>query len=290
MLINQALIWADQRLNRAKIKSASLDADILLSHSLNQDKSFIYAHPEYKLSPAQSAKFKQSIARRSKGEPIAYITGHKEFYGLDFFVNQHTLIPRPETEILVGQILKNNKIKTIADIGTGSGAIAITLSKNNPKLKIYASDISAGALQIATENSSFHKTNKRIIFKQGNLLAPFKNIKLDAIAANLPYLDPKLQLDKSETTGLKFEPSTALYAGPHGLNAYLRLLKQISKLKYTPSYIYLEIGHYQPKLLKKIILASLPLAKITIKKDLAGLNRLAMIYLPKQTSIIKGGG
>ena len=132
MTIQQSLAWATIKLQRKNIPSATLDADILLSHTLNKDKAFIYAHPNHSLTQNQVTKFKKLINHRAKGEPVAYLIGHKEFYKLNFMVNKNVLIPRPETELLVDEVLKNKKIKTIADIGTGSGCIAIALAKNNP--------------------------------------------------------------------------------------------------------------------------------------------------------------
>ncbi len=281
MDIQQSLTWATQKLNKKNIQSAALDADILLSHAINKAKAFIYSHPDHQLTKSQLTKFKKLINRRTRGEPVAYLTGHKEFYHLGFIINKNVLVPRPETELLVDEVLKNKKIKIIADIGTGSGCIAISLAKNNSHLKIYASDISAKAINLAKKNSLKHKTTKRITFIKSDLLKPFTNIKLDAIVANLPYLDRKIKYDNL-TIGLKFEPSIALYSGPDGLDAYRRLIAQIPKLKYPPQYIYLEIGHSQVSLIKKIIQHHLPAAKITLKKDLAGLNRIIMLRLTQR--------
>jgi len=288
MIICQALTWAQTKLNKAKINSTNLDTEILLSYIIKKNKTFLYSHPEHQLTQSQITKFKKLINCRVKGEPIAYLIGSKEFYGLNFIVNKHVLIPRPETELLVDEILKQVKKNqcqksnakrqvSLADIGTGSGCIAVSLAKNNPKLKIYASDISSQALTVAKKNNKLHRT--KIIFKKGNLLKHFKNIKLTAIAANLPYLDIKHKnlLNSSETIGLKFEPTIALYSGPDGLDAYRQLFEQIKQLKYTPNFIYLEIGHLQITLIKKIINTAFPYAKISIKKDLAGLNRLAIV-------------
>jgi len=230
MQINNLLFWAIK-------KTTALDAEVLLSHTLNKPKSFLYTYPEKKLTQAQVRKYKSLISRRAKHEPVAYITGHKEFYGLDFYVNQHTLIPRPETEALVEKIIKNKDIHSIADIGTGSGCIAIALAKNNPKLNIYAIDISSKALTVARKNAKAHKV-KNITFKQGNLLEPIKNIKLDAIVANLPYLSEKVY--KKNYQHLKYEPKQALYAGKDGLDYYKKLLKQINKLKHKPQ-LYIEL-------------------------------------------------
>ena len=138
---------------------------------------------------------------------------------------------------MVEEVLKNKKIKRLADIGTGSGCIAIALAKNNPELKIYAADISAKALIIARKNAKKYKL-KNIIFKKGNLLEPIKNIKLDAVVANLPYLSKKIY--KKNYHNLKFEPKNAMLAGKDGLDYYRKLFEQIKKLKYKPKYIFYE--------------------------------------------------
>ena len=236
MNLFQALNWASQKLSKSKIESAMLDAEILLSFVLKNPKEFIYAHPEDTISKIQDTRYKKYLLRRIKGEPVAYIIGHKEFYGLDFLVNKNVLIPRPKTELLVEEILKNKNIKIIADIGTGSGCIAIALAKNNPKLKIYATDISARALEVAGQNAKFHKV--KITFKKGNLLEPIKHIKLDALVANLPYLSKKIY--QKNYSQLKFEPKLALLAGQGGLECYKKLFSQIRKLKHKPKYIYIE--------------------------------------------------
>jgi len=280
MTILQATNWAQLKLTK-KSSSANLDAEILLSFVIKKNKTFLYTYSEYQLTTTQLTKFKKLINRRAQGEPIAYLIGSKEFYGLNFIVNKHILIPRPETEIIVTEILNNKKIKIITDIGTGSGCIAISLAKNNPELKIYASDISPSAIKIAQKNATNNKVNQHIIFKKGSLLKPFKNIKLDTIVANLPYLDinHKKLLNSPEIIGLKFEPSIALYAGKDGLNSYRQLLKQIKQLELIPNFIYLEINPLQLTGIKKIIKLSFPQAKVSIKKDLAGQTRLIIINL-----------
>ena len=238
--IQQALNSASKKFKKNKIKSAHLDAEILLSFILKKDKAFLYQRPDHKLTPNQLSHFQRLIVRRAKGEPIAYLTQHKEFYGLYFMVNKHVLIPRPETELLVSQVLKNKKIKRLAEIGTGCGCIAISLAKNNPDLKIYATEISASALDVAKKNSFFHKTNKKIIFKKGNLLQPLKGLEFDAIVANLPYLKKNYHKSKrtAENIGLDYEPPGALYAGPTGLELYQNLFQQIQKIQFKTNYIY----------------------------------------------------
>jgi len=263
--------------NKWRGKIDNLDLDCILTHVLGKKRAWLYAHSEHECRPTQNQKINALIRRRAQGEPLAYLTGHKEFFGLDFFVNKYTLIPRPETEMLVEEILKNKDIKTIADIGTGSGCIAVALAKNNPKLKIYAVDISAPALKIARKNAKKHDVE--IIFKQGNLRDPIKNISLDVIVANLPYVPDKLKKKTvtPKTRALKFEPARALYAGPRGLDVFEQFFQQLQKIKHQPKYIYLEIGHDQARALKKLAQKFLPKSSVQIKTDLASRDRLMII-------------
>ncbi len=258
----------------------NLDLDCLLGYITGHDRTWLYAHPEITLNKNQKTKLNQLIKRRLKGEPIAYLLGHKEFFGLDFIVNKHTLIPRPETELLVEEVLSTQNITTIADIGTGSGCIAIVLAQNRPDWKIYATDISSDALRVARKNSLKNKTE--IIFKKGNLLQPVKNINLDAIVANLPYVpNPRSnQKTNTYTRGLKFEPKNALYAGRDGLNLFKQFFQQIKIFDLHPKYIYLEIGHNQADAIKKLTNKYLPIASVKIKTDLAKQDRLAIITIP----------
>ena len=256
MTIKQALNKAVEKLKLFKIKNSHLDAEILLSYILKKPREYILAHPEEKLTKSQISNIQYLISRRNKNEPIAYLTGHKQFYGLDFLVNKHVMIPRPETELMVGeainQITHNMKNLTFIDVGTGSGCIIITIAKllqaTSYKLQanFLATDISKPALTIARKNAKLHKIDKKITFYQDNLLKPVIN-KLSnvncqmparqyqpmaggsiVITANLPYLTPA-QIKNSPT--IKYEPKLALDAGPDGLKYYRQLFKQIHKLQ-----------------------------------------------------------
>lgn len=236
-----------------------LDADILLSHVLKKPKEFIYAHPECELTKKQRKKYLKLTARRKKLEPIAYIIREKEFFGLPFYVDKNVLIPRPDTEILVEKIIKQTKNekparqalpgmaggrKTICDIGTGSGCIAITLKKYLPQCKIIATDISQKALKIAKKNAK--KNHTKIIFYCSDL---FNNIpkkylgKIDVIAANLPYL-PK---NVAEKKSLKYEPNIALQD-----KKYLpKFLEQAKKYLSPNGKIFLETSRKNVGIIKK---------------------------------------
>ncbi|MFC1662898.1 peptide chain release factor N(5)-glutamine methyltransferase [Patescibacteria group bacterium] len=249
MTIKDTLARAVNLLIKNKISSPHLDAEILLAKVISRDRSFLTAHSEYVMSARQINNYHQAIHRRTGGEPVAYITGHKEFYGLDFLVNKHVLIPRPDTELLVEkaiEIITRNKLKTIADIGTGAGNIAITLKKNIPELKIYATDISKRALKVALANAKKHQAAIRFI--HGNLLNPVKNIKLDLIIANLPYLDPEWFTDKS----IKYEPAIALGAGELGFDLYRRFFNQLRRYHITAT-TFIEIDPRQRKAIESFL-------------------------------------
>ncbi|OGF48253.1 protein-(glutamine-N5) methyltransferase, release factor-specific, partial [Candidatus Falkowbacteria bacterium RIFOXYD2_FULL_35_9] len=269
--------------------SAELDAEVLLAFILGKNKEYLFTYPEKELTKIQLSKFLNLIKKRATGEPVAYLIGEKEFFGLKFFVNKNVLIPRPETELLVEEILKVAKDNmTIADIGTGSGAILIagyksmssySAKKRSLRLEFMATDISKKALAVAKKNAEFHKAN--IKFFQGDLLEPVKNKQIDIMTANLPYLEKKdkKNLRFSEEIGLKFEPKQALYSGKDGLDAYREFFKQVAKLSYQPKFILIEFGYKQTAKLEKIIRSNLNKIKIHLKKDLGGFDRVMVIEL-----------
>lgn len=293
------------------IKQSNLDTtetELLIAHILKKPREFILAHPEQEITKAKKQKIIKNIKERSKGVPIAYLTGHKEFFGLDFLVNKNVLVPRPDTEIMVEEAIqeikkpKNQKI-ILVDIGTGSGCIPIsiakTLSNSSPYkgeagggFAVYAIDISPQALTIARKNAHINKT--KIKFLRGDLLEPiiknfkilkFQNSKI-IITANLPYLTPK---QFKQEPSIQHEPKLALVAKKKGLELYEKLLKQISQLSksYLPTgkagnlkpISYFEIDPSQASSIKKLIKKILPQAKIKIKKDLAGLDRVIIIKI-----------
>lgn len=270
-----------------------LDIELIIANSLAKTREFVLTHPEHKPTGAQIAKINSFAHRRGKHEPLAYILGYKEFYGLNFKVTTNTLIPRPETELLVEEAIQEVRSKQkelrIIDIGTGSGCIIISIAKEfkNISAEFYGIDISRNALQVAKKNSKTHNVEKKITFLKGNLLEPIiKTGKLSVancqpliILANLPYLDSEWKnlLKSTDTKGLKFEPSIALYAGKDGLDAYRKLSEQIIKLKERtkiPMTIFCEIGHTQKKEMEKIFSFA---DKISFKKDLSGKWRVCKI-------------
>ncbi|KKR99067.1 MAG: Release factor glutamine methyltransferase [Candidatus Magasanikbacteria bacterium GW2011_GWC2_41_17] len=233
----------------------------------------LFAHPEFAPTAKQISHFKKLIARRAKGEPIAYLIGHKEFYGLDFEINKNVLIPRPETELMVEEVVKKiDRLKIILiDVGTGSGCIPIAILKTI--------DISPGAIATAKRNAKKH--NVKIKFLHGNLLEPMmsqltqysKKNKI-IITANLPYLTTK---QYRASTSIQHEPRLALVADKSGLALYEQLLKQISVLSKINITLFFEIDPSQARAIIILIKKYLPLAEVKIKNDYAGKKRLVII-------------
>lgn len=262
-----------------KDKLDHLDLELIIADSIKKSREFVLAHPEFSVKSKQESVIRKNIERRIKHEPLAYILDHKEFFGLDFSVNKNVLVPRPETEQLVEQVMKKAKrlSASFVDVGTGSGNIIISLAKNlKRKNTFYGIDISVKALQIARKNSRRHKVSKKIKFLHGNLLEPvIKKVacKNYFIIANLPYLDNKWKnlLKNSESAGLKFEPIIALEGGKDGLNLYRKIAGQIKILKNKIGngkiYLFCEIGHLQKNEMKMIFYFA---KKVSFIKDLAG--------------------
>lgn len=275
MNIQQALTYGARKL-RETSPSPHLDTEVLLSYSVGQPKEYLYTHPEETLS--NETKFKELIRKRKHHTPIAYLTGIKEFYGRHFSVNEHTLIPRPETEALIDIILKTltpspYTLTPIIDIGTGSGCIAITLALELPEAKVFASDISDPALTVAKQNAK--NLGASVEFSQGNLLEPLLatdiNWNTTTLIANLPYLTPEQTDDYPD---IAHEPRTALESGPDGLDHYRQLAQQLSTLEKKPAHLFLEIDPAQADAITDLFS---PLGTTTLHKDLSGVVRFAQI-------------
>jgi release factor glutamine methyltransferase len=277
MTIEKSLNWANQYLANKKIQTAFLDAQVLLCHTLKITKEYLVANPKTKIAPTKLLFYFYNIYRRGKGLPVAYIKKHKEFYGLDFYVNKNVLIPRPETELLVEETLSQlltvkSQLLNVIDIGTGSGCVAIALAKNLPEAKIIATDISEKALAVAKNNARFHQV--KIDFYQSNLLDSIKE-DIDIVVANLPYGWNEWKNNSSaETIGLKFEPKEALFTKENGLYLYRLLFEQTKAREYKPQLILCEFDPRQTDQLTLLAKNTLPEYQLEIKKDLAGLDRV----------------
>lgn len=217
-----------------------LDAELIVAHVIGQNRIFLHAHPEYELSPDELKRARMSINRRAMKEPLAYIIGQKEFYGRKFDVDFRTLIPRPETEALVAKILEL-KPKTMLDVGTGSGCIAISAKLELPSLDAHASDVSPYALIVAKQNAK--KLGANITFHESYLFKKLpKTAKFDLIAANLPYVDRKWNWLSPE---LAFEPESALYAEDDGLSLIKECIDAAPNYLNPGGYLLLEADRSQ---------------------------------------------
>ena len=212
--------------------TAALDADVLLAHVLGVGKEALFAHPERTLTAAEAEQFEAFVQRRSRGEPVAYLRGFKEFYGLRFRVDPRVLIPRPETEVLVdaARELIAGRAVTVVDVGTGSGAIAIAIAAHEHKVRAIATDESRDALAVAESNSLANGVADRIELRQGDLLAPITE-RVDIVCANLPYL-PDASVEKwvGERSSLAFEPRLAVVAGADGLSVIGRCIDDLPRV------------------------------------------------------------
>ena len=281
MMRGEALKRARELLIRHKIEEAELEAELLLRHTLKIDRAQLYTEPNCELKSKHADTYKTFIKRRIKGEPSAYITGRRQFFGLDLFVDKRVLIPRPETELLVEQTIKyakNYPNPVIVDVGTGSGAIAISLAKNLPHAEIYAVDISKAALKVAARNCMQHEVGSRVKLLQGDLLEPAP-LLVDIIAANLPYV---LTAEVAQVNTSGFEPRLALDGGTDGLDTIKKLCLQ-AKERFNPGgYLLLELGMGQSQTVSAILKDLYPAAAIEILSDLAGIERVVCLRLPPE--------
>jgi len=263
---------------------STLEAEVLLCYLLKKDRAWLYSHQDDILARDRARRYHKLIARRQKGEPIAYITGHKEFFGLDFYVDQNVLIPRPETELLVEktiQVLKSYKLQAkklnILDLGTGSGNIIISIRVNSKQITVnrnnyYATDISKEALKVAKKNAKKHKVFSKIQFIHSDLFDNLYEIKFDLIIANLPYLDKKW-IDKE----LKSEPKNAFDGGKNGLEIIEKFLQKTNCYLAKNGIILIEIDPRQRNKIKKLAKKYFPNKKLTIKKDLSKFDRIVIL-------------
>ena len=278
MTLKQALNWAKRILAVNNIEDAPLECELLLRHALRISRIQLYTELNHELDHKQEAIFWNLIKRRLCGEPTAYITGHREFYGLDFYVNPNVLIPRPESELLVEKAIKlaqNHPVSTLAEIGTGCGAIAISLALNLPQAKIYATDISASALEVALFNCQKHRVVNRIRLLQGDMLDPLPE-PVDLIVANLPYIK---QLELRQMRSANFEPRLALNGGSDGLDKIRQLCCQVSGKLHPQGCLLLEIGQGQGRAVTTFLRRLLPSAKIEVTPDLGGIDRMVSLTL-----------
>lgn len=282
--VRQALTWAKKELSKADIQGPGLDAEVLLTFAAGLDRLDIYRDPDRALSNDIQAAYKALVRERCGGKPVAYITGQKEFMSMEFTVNPNVLIPRPETEILAEWVIdkaqkksENNSNLVILDIGTGSGAIAVSLARFLPQAGILAVDISPEALEVARRNAEKNGVGDRITFIKSNLLedaAIELNGKAAFVAANLPYI-PSSDIPGLQREVAVFEPRLALDGGVDGLELYRKLIPQAWEVLKPGGWLGMEIGTDQAEALMQLLSAG-GWGSLQVLKDYAGLDRFVV--------------
>jgi release factor glutamine methyltransferase len=307
MDVRAALKEGMAQLRAAQIPSHTLATELLLMHALGRDRAWIYTHPEEAVDPPIAQKFLALIARRAAGEPVQYLTGKQEFWGLEFEVNPAVLIPRPETEHVMEVALARlgergikihmdtgvprEKLR-VADVGTGSGCLAVALAWELPHAEVFATDISALAMEVARRNAARHGVADRIHFLQSDLLTGLEKTDptsvgarhavpasardaalFDLIVSNPPYIahNHAAQLQREVRD---HEPHAALFGGPTGIEMYQRLIHQARDLLRDSGILVLELGHDSAEHVRKIFDAQPEWTKVAITMDLAGIPRV----------------
>lgn len=295
--VRSALKEAMAHLRTSGVPSHTLAAELLLMHALGRDRNWLYTNPESALDPATSEKYFALIARRSAGEPTQYLTGKQEFWGLEFEVTPAVLVPRPETEHVIEVALerlgaRGTKIDMatgdpssalrIADVGTGSGCLAVALAHELPHAEIFATDISAEALDVARRNAARHAVADRVHFLQTNLLeavfhespiASHESRPFDLIVSNPPYVarDEAAALPREVR---EHEPHAALFGGATGLEVYARLIGQAAALLHPGGILVLELGYNSANEVREMLHVQSCLANVSVTNDLAGIPRV----------------
>jgi release factor glutamine methyltransferase len=296
--VRTALKEGIARLRAAKVPSCTLAAELLLMHTLGCDRAWLYTHPEAPLDPYALAKYIALVARRAAGEPTQYLTGKQEFWGLEFEVTPAVLIPRPETEHVIEVALERLgprgikiDMKTgapssplrVADVGTGSGCLAVALAKELPHAELLATDISAAALDVARRNAARHGVAERIRFLETDLLeAALQETQsagstsekpFDLIVSNPPYIAHD-QAGALPREVRDHEPSGALFGGPTGVEIYTRLIEQAASLLGSRGILVLELGYGAADTVRRMFHVQQAWANVSVTKDLAGIPRV----------------
>jgi len=275
---------AVDRLTAARVGSPRMNAELLLMFTLGCDRAYLFAHPERELTAEEQTRYQEALSQRARGIPAQYITGHQEFWGMDFIVSPAVLIPRPETEHIIETVLKlsqegNNGGRAsapggqyqIVDVGTGSGCIALALAKELPQAVIHATDISPAALEIARANAARHQLENRIHFHQTDLLQGLDPGKFDFVVSNPPYVGESEE-DQVQLEVRKFEPRNAVFAGPTGLEVIERLIPQARTVLKPGGWLVMEISGTIADGVKRMLGGW---QQVQITNDLQGIPRVA---------------
>ncbi len=274
MTLDAARRWAVEQL-QDNSSSPQLDAEVLLAHLLERPRSYLRTWPERPLSSQQQEAFSLLVQQRREGEPVAYLTGQREFWSLELRVTRDTLIPRPETELLVAAALQRIPAAaawSIADLGTGSGAIALALASERPQCRVVATDVSAAALTVARSNA-LRLTLEQVEFRHGDWVEPLRGERFQMVVSNPPYIalgDPHLVQD-----GLPYEPQRALSSGLKGLDALVKIIATATEILSPPGWLLLEHGYDQGGAVRELFTKSGYTGVVTLRDD-GGQERLTL--------------
>ncbi len=279
--IREALRRGSRMLAGAGSQEASLEAELLLAHALNTDRTHLFQRLRDQLAPEAQSAFEALLQRRLDHEPTPYILGRKEFYGLEFEVTPAAIIPRSETETLVELVIGFARTRAagrktrVADVGVGCGTIAVTLASELPEARVIATDVSPDALALARRNAERHGDAQRIRFLRGDLLEPL-DAPVDVIAANLPYVRSD-DFEAAPPEIREHEPRLGLDGGLNGLRLIERLLRDAPSRLMPDGALYAEIGEEQGEAARKLAQQSFPQGRIEVKRDLSGLDRVLVV-------------
>lgn len=284
MSLKEELYKAETTLTSQHIADARLEAELLLMHTLGIGRTELYIRLEQPLNSSVAEEFWDLVQQRLHHKPTAYILKQCQFYGVDFYIDSRALIPRPESELLVEEVLKfarqrfnSDDSYLIADVGTGSGALAIALALHLPQAEIYAIDISAAALEVARINCQKHKVSQQVHLLLGDMLHPLPE-RVDIIIANLPYVKDS-ELNQLSPEIKNFEPGIALYGGANGLEKISQILPQAKQKLLPNGLMLLEIGQGQGASVMALVGSYFPAAKIDLIPDLGGIERVVSVLV-----------
>ena len=282
MRLGEVLNAAIQQLGAARVPSPRMNAELLLMFTLGRDRAFLYGHPEQELTAEEQSRYEDALAQRASGIPAQYITGHQEFWGMDFLVSPAVLIPRPETEHVIETVLARvgrspsaSKLK-IVDVCTGSGCIALALAKELPEADIHATEISPAALDIARANAARLQLEQRILFHETDLLAGMELNTFDFVVSNPPYVGESEE-DQVQLEVRKFEPRIAVFAGERGTEVIERLIPQAHQVLKPGGWLVIEISGTIADRVQKLLAAW---NNVQITNDLQGIPRIASANKP----------
>lgn len=283
--VGEAWRWASSFLQQYQVEDSNFEAELLLRFALGWDRTRFFTHLDESLDPSVYHRYQKWLHRRREGVPLQYLMGEQEFYGRLFQVNESVLIPRPETEILVETVLRETKEwsdqnRQVVDVGTGSGAVAVTLAAERPSWGITAVDCSPQALQVAKGNAGNHHVEERIDWYQGSWLSPLqeRDIKVDILVSNPPYI-PTAVIPGLEVQVRDHEPILALDGGSDGLDPYRKILDMAPGVLKYPGLIVFEVGDEQSEAVSLWINEIWPKATVSVFPDLAGRNRVVSAWV-----------